>query len=78
MSEGGPFVAIIAAGACPPALIDEVLWGLEEEGVPVCLLPSRNSRVQELARVAAMASPLDLGIALGSAGECAIGHAAVH
>ncbi|HZS86086.1 MAG TPA: glycerol dehydratase reactivase beta/small subunit family protein [Chloroflexota bacterium] len=77
MNEDAPYVAIIAAEACPPGLIDEVLWGLEEDGVPARLLPSRGGSTGELAGLAAAASPLELGIALGAAGECAIGHAAV-
>ncbi len=67
MNEDAPYVAIIAAEACPPGLIDEVLWGLEEDGVPARLLPSRGGSTGELAGLAAAASPLELGIALGAA-----------
>jgi hypothetical protein len=77
MTEDAPYVAIMAAESCPPGLIDEVLWGLEEECVPARLLPSQGEDTGILAHLAAAASPLELGIALGGSGQCAIDHAAL-
>ena len=60
-------------------LVDEqtyqpILWGLEEEGIPFELQDSSGGVVLDLARQAAIGSPLDVGIAIGESGEVVLHH----
>jgi hypothetical protein len=49
--------------------IESVLLGLEEEGIPFEIREAENGSVQELAKQAANASPLNVGMAVGRHGE---------
>lgn len=75
MKAEAPFVGVLAAAACDRALCQEVLWGLEEEAVPGRVLPPERGDAGALARAAALASPLGLGIGLDVRGGCVLWHA---
>lgn len=73
------FVGVAIDAACDPARGDEVLWGLEEEGVPGLLLPllmDADDAVR-LAQMAADASPLGLGVGQAADGAWAVWHVAI-
>lgn len=52
--------------------MNPVLWGLEEEGIPVRVQEFSAGSADDLARQAAQGSPLDVGIGLDGTGRKAI------
>ena len=55
--------------------MEPVLWGLEEEGVPIKVQQISGGSASDLARQAAQGSPLDVGIGLdGTRREAALQH----
>ena len=57
-------VWIVGPKPLPVALLQPILWGLEEEGIPADTQPSAVGPVAEMARLAAEGSPLNVGIAV--------------
>jgi Dehydratase medium subunit len=65
-SESDRHIAVWIVGPypLPDGLLQPILWGLEEEGIPAEIQPSVAGTVTELARLAADGSPLNVGIAV--------------
>jgi hypothetical protein len=57
-------VLIVGRQPLPDDLLQPILWGLEEEGIPAETQPSAAGTVAEMAKLAADESPLDVGIAV--------------
>ncbi|MGB0094731.1 MAG: glycerol dehydratase reactivase beta/small subunit family protein, partial [Solirubrobacteraceae bacterium] len=57
-------VWIVGPHPLPDGLLQPILWGLEEEGIPAETQPSAAGTVAEMAKLAADGSPLDVGIAV--------------
>jgi hypothetical protein len=69
-----PAIVVLSAGS--RVIERDVLAGIEEEGVPYLLVPSdAGVAAAELARRAALRSPLNVGVGVGAAGEVCIQHA---
>jgi hypothetical protein len=51
----------------PDGLLEPILWGLEEEGIPAEMRPPAAGTAAELAKLAADNSPLNVGIAICAA-----------
>lgn len=60
-------VWIVGPHPLPDGLLQPILWGLEEEGIPAETQPSAAGTVAELAKLAADGSPLDVGIGVSGA-----------
>ncbi|MFN3002717.1 glycerol dehydratase reactivase beta/small subunit family protein [Mycolicibacterium wolinskyi] len=66
---------VVVSGAGGGAIEREVLAGIEEEGVPYSLLPAgSDAAAADLARQAAMRSPLRVGIGLDVTGGVCVHH----
>lgn len=78
MHSGGqpdrPAIVVVSAGSCE--VERDVLAGIEEEGVPY-LLVAGDAEVPaaELARRAALRSPLHVGVGVDAKGEVCVQHA---
>ena len=57
-------VWIVGPHPLPDGLLQPILWGLEEEGIPADTRPSGAGTVAEMAQRAADGSPLGVGIAV--------------
>ena len=57
-------VWIVAPDRLPDGLLEPILWGLEEEGIPAETQPSAAGPIADMAKLAADGSPLDVGIAV--------------
>lgn len=57
-------VWIVGPHPLPDSLLEPILWGLEEEGIPAETQPSAGGTVAEMAKLAADGSPLNVGIAV--------------
>lgn len=69
-----PTVLVSISRRVARSLIEPVLWGIEEEGVPYELLDARNEVAAKLAKEAADGSALNVGIAIGESGEIVLHH----
>jgi hypothetical protein len=68
-------VWIVGPHPLPDGLLQPILWGLEEEGIPAETQPSAAGTVAEMAKLAADGSPLNVGIAVsGADGAVALHH----
>lgn len=77
MREGGqpvpPAILVISCGA--PGLADQVLAGIEEEGVPAVLARrSTDEDAHTLARSAALESSLSVGVGIDGRGAVSVQH----
>ncbi|WP_235654157.1 glycerol dehydratase reactivase beta/small subunit family protein [Mycolicibacterium houstonense] len=69
-----PAIVVLSAGS--RAVERDVLAGIEEEGVPYLLAPGdAEVPAAELARRAALRSPLHVGVGVGTAGDVCVQHA---
>lgn len=59
-----PAVNILSAGPPAAAILDPVLWGLEEEGIPFELRTAASGTAVALAKQAAGASALGVGVGI--------------
>ena len=57
-------VWIVGPHPLPEGLLQPILWGLEEEGIPAETQSSAAGTVAEMAKLAADGSPLNVGIAV--------------
>jgi len=69
-----PAVLILLSPSAPADLLQPVLWGMEEEGIPFEILQAANGSIQQLAKQAADTSPLNVGMAQGGDGMVALHH----
>jgi hypothetical protein len=60
-------VVIVGPHPLPDGLLQPILWGLEEEGIPAETQPSAAGTVAEMAKLAADGSTLNVGIAVSGA-----------
>jgi hypothetical protein len=60
-----PAVLIFAVPPLPEESVAPILWGLEEEGIPVEIREAEQSSAESLAKIAADASVLHVGIGIG-------------
>lgn len=60
-------VWIMAPEPMPQSIVEPILWGLEEEGIPVDLRPADSGPAPLLAKRAADGSPLNVGIGINPA-----------
>ena len=67
-------VWIVGPDRLPDGLLQPILWGLEEEGIPAETLPSAAGTVAEMAKQAADGSPLNVGIAVSGADRAVVLH----
>ncbi|AKS35631.1 pduH protein [Mycolicibacterium goodii] len=66
---------VFAQVGAPDAVTRDVLAGMEEEGVPYTLETVADSgSAPELARQAAMRSPLQVGVGMGASGVVCVHH----
>lgn len=79
MRDGGqpgpPVIVVLSAGDGP--LLREVLAGIEEEGVPYSVHADPDTAVvtaTDLARRAALRSPLHVGVGVGPSGDVCVHH----
>ncbi len=69
-----PAIVVLSSGSRD--VERDVLAGIEEEGVPYLLVPGEAEvPAAELARRAALRSPLDVGVGVCSRGEVCVRHA---
>jgi hypothetical protein len=71
-----PVIVVREAGA-PAGVLREVRAGAEEEGVPTRVDAAAPREVVALAHVAALDSPLEVGVGIDAAGAVAVHHAAL-
>jgi hypothetical protein len=70
-----PAVLIFAVPPLPEATVAPILWGLEEEGIPVEVREGGEGSAESLAKTAADASILHVGIGiLGGSGGVVLHH----
>jgi hypothetical protein len=69
-----PVVHIAGTNALPAELIDPVIWGLEEEGVPWESQIGCTEPAHEMAKEAADTAPLNVGIGIDAAGPTIVLH----
>lgn len=68
-------VRIIEIAPAPESITAPILWGLEEEGIPAVISSESQGDAQQLAKSAAVESPLSVGIGIdGVAMEIALHH----
>lgn len=60
-------VWIMAPDPTPQSIVEPILWGLEEEGIPADLRPAASAPAPLLAKRAADGSPLNVGIGINEA-----------
>ena len=60
-----PAIAVRVGAGTPRSLVDPVLWGIEEEGVPSTLEQVELANPLELAHAAAQSSRLGVGVGIG-------------
>jgi hypothetical protein len=58
----------------PSSLVEPILWGLEEEGIPAEIQRTENAPAHHLAKRAADASPLNVGIGINAIDRVAALH----
>ena len=74
LGSAKPAVQMFVHEPLPKDIIQYVLWGLEEEGIPVEIHTVPNGDVAILGKQAANHSPLNVGIALNGGGEKIVFH----
>jgi hypothetical protein len=67
-------VWIVGPDRLPDGLLEPILWGLEEEGIPADIRPTAAGTVTELAKRAADDSPLNVGIAVSDTDRAVVLH----
>lgn len=68
-------VHIIEVEPVPEEIRAPILWGLEEEGIPSAIRSESEGDARQLAKKAAVQSPLNVGIGIdGAAGAVALHH----
>jgi hypothetical protein len=73
VSADGPVrPAVVVASVAASAVEDAVLAGIEEEGVPCVVERSATGAAVELARSAALRSPLGVGVGIDAAGTVCV------
>ncbi len=55
---------VMAPETVPQSIIEPILWGLEEEGIPAEVQQTQNAPAHHLAKLAADGSPLNVGIGI--------------
>ena len=60
-------VWVMAPEPMPQSIVEPILWGLEEEGIPADLRPADSAPAPLLAKRAADGSPLNVGIGINAA-----------
>lgn len=74
-SDKIPSVLILVLGSFPEQALALILWGIEEEGIPFEIRQAVEGSAQDLARQAAFASILNVGIGInGQEGKAALYH----
>lgn len=69
-----PAVLVFSSGSVSPETLDPILWGLEEEGIPVLHQEVATGPVELTAKQAADLSPLGVGIGIEATAETAVLH----
>ena len=70
-----PVIQVFTASTDTGSVIRDVLAGIEEEGVPYAVTTVAEALpAPELARRAAMRSPLRVGVGIGACGEVCVHH----
>jgi len=69
-----PVVMIRLSPPVPSEAIRQILWGLEEEGIPAECVEIPGGLPVRMAKQAAMASRLNVGIGIDGAGKTAVLH----
>ncbi|MDY0041156.1 MAG: glycerol dehydratase reactivase beta/small subunit family protein [Desulforhabdus sp.] len=69
-----PAIVIFVSSSAPTDLLQPVLWGMEEEGIPFEIHQAANSSIGQLAKQAADSSPLNVGMAQGGDAMVALHH----
>ncbi len=57
-------IRVMAPGTVPQSVVEPILWGLEEEGIPAEVQRTDNAPATHLAKRAADGSPLGVGIGI--------------
>lgn len=73
MSERPVVVILFSQGRFPEHVGQEIVWGLEEEGVP-CLIEVGEGDADELGLEAARRSSLEVGVGLDDTGRVTVYH----
>jgi hypothetical protein len=69
-----PAIVIFVVPFAPTDLLQPVLWGMEEEGIPFEIHEAGNGSIQQLAKKAADTSPLNVGLAQNGDGVVVLHH----
>ena len=69
-----PAVNILTAGSASAGILNPVLWGLEEEGIPFELQPAAEQAAVSLAKRAADASALGVGVGIHDGEQTVVLH----
>jgi hypothetical protein len=69
-----PAVSIFIVQPVPDEMIEHVLWGLEEEGIPYEIVTLESGVAEVMAKQAADGSQLNVGIGINCAEEKAVLH----
>jgi len=70
-----PAVSILIVQPVSGELVEHVLWGLEEEGIPYEIVELESGITETIAKQAADASPLNVGIGInGKEGKAVLHH----
>ena len=69
-----PVVRIYVIGSVPETVIQYICWGLEEEGIPAAIQKVSNGSTEALAKKAADASKLNVGICVNGDSEKIVLH----
>jgi hypothetical protein len=67
-------VWILGAHPLPDRLLEPILWGLEEEGIPAETRPPAAGSAEAMAKQAADGSPLNVGIGVSEGGRAVALH----
>jgi hypothetical protein len=67
-------VRILARQPVPEEIMAPILWGLEEEGIPIEFGEAANGSAENLAKQAANSSPLNVGIGIDSTEQAVVLH----
>lgn len=69
-----PAIVIFVVPFAPTDLLQPVLWGMEEEGIPFEIHEAGNGSIQQLAKKSADTSPLNIGLAQNGDGVVVLHH----
>jgi len=67
-------VLLLVCEPVPAEMMDYILWGLEEEGIPAEIQNQRQGSARQLGKRAAMNSRLNVGIGLDGPAKSAVLH----